>query len=967
MPMRSLSRSLRSLLPALALVAAPTLLVAQGERLPLTQDTYDLWRSILQPTLSADGRWAVYTLSPTVGDGMLVARATGGTTEHRVARGWTGRPLTSVTGTPFSAQAAQITGDSRHVVFLRYPMKGAMDSARAKKVRPADQPKNALAILALETGAVTTVEKVRGFQVPRDGGRFVFYQTEVDSSASAVRTPGAGARGAAATAAAANDSASKKPKKDTGAPLVLRELATGQETKIDGVTGYVVDRAERVVVYAVAGADSLKVDGVYARDLATGTVTPLKTGTGNYRALALDEAGTQVVFVTDAEEFTTAEKPRMALYHAALSGPRGRPGPQPATLAVAPTAVGEGLRIADRGIDFVKSGAVVRFGIAKVLPDSIPADSLAEKSVVDLWHWQDARPQPMQRLQAAQDRARSWVAVYHVATKQMRRIGSDSLPQVTISDDGRTALASTDVPYEQDAIRGEDGYDIHLINTLTGASRQIATKVRSGGQLSPAAKFVTWWESGRYRVHEVATGRTRDLTTGITGIRFENEEHDTPSEPTPYGLGGWTVNDARVLVYDRYDIWEVDPLGGAAPRVLTDSVGRREQQTFRAIPPDAEVRAFDPATPLTIRAFDNVSKSAGFYRERLGVTSAPERIVMAPKSWPVYEKARRADQVLVARADYREFPNLWTGRSLDQLTQISDAMPEQARYRWGNVQLVTWANLDGVPMEGLLFTPEGFDSTKTYPMVTYFYEQLSDGLHSYVRPAGRNTINPTVYTSLGYLVFMPNIHYTPGYPGPSAVKAIVPGVQSLIARGISDPKRQGISGQSWGGYQTSYVITQTSLFAAAVPNATVVNMTSAYGGIRWESGVERAIVNYERGQSRIGGSLWEFPERYMENSPLFFLDRVTTPVLFMANDADGAVPWYQGIEYFVAMRRLGKEAYMLNYNGDAHNPRKYANQKDIDRRMQEFFAAKLLGAPAPEWMQRGIPFLEKGRDQLGRP
>ncbi|MGA1418208.1 MAG: hypothetical protein ACO327_07375, partial [Gemmatimonadaceae bacterium] len=747
MPIRALSRSLRPLLAALAVIAAPTLLVAQGERLPLTQDTYDLWRSILQPTLSPDGRWAVYTLTPTVGDGMLVARATSGTTEHRVPRGWTGRPLTSVTGTPFSAQAAQIAGDSRHVVFLRYPEKAAMDAARAKKVRPADQPKNALAILALETGAVTTVEKVRAFQLARDGGRFVLYQPEVDTAAVGARG-GAVARPAPAAGTATADSARKQPKKDTGAPLVIRELATGQETRVEGVTGYAVDRAERVVVYAVAGADSLKVDGVYARDLATGTVTPLKTGTGNYRALALDEAGAQVAFVTDADEFTTAEKPRMALYHAALTGPRGRPGPQAATLAVAPTAVGEGLRIADRGVDFVRSGSVLRFAIAKVLPDSIPADSLADKAIVDLWHWQDARPQPMQRIQAGPDRNRSWVAVYHVATKQMRRLGSDSLPQVTLSDDGRTAVASTSVPYELDAIRGENGFDIHVINTATGASRQVATKVRGGGQLSPAAKFVTWWEGGRYRVHEVASGRTRDLTAAVTGVRFENEEHDTPSEPGPYGLGGWTTNDARVLVYDRYDIWEIDPLGVAAPRVLTDSVGRREQLTFRAVPPEAELRAFDPAAPLTLRAFDNVSKAAGFYRERLGATSAPERIVMAAKSWPVYAKARRADQVLVARADYREFPNLWTGRALDQLTQISDAMPEQARYRWGNVELVKWANLDGVPMEGLLFTPEGFDSTKAYPMVTYFYEQLSDGLHNYVRPAGRNTINPVVYTSL---------------------------------------------------------------------------------------------------------------------------------------------------------------------------------------------------------------------------
>ncbi|MFZ9899491.1 MAG: alpha/beta hydrolase family protein, partial [Gemmatimonadaceae bacterium] len=543
---------------------------------------------------------------------------------------------------------------------------------------------------------------------------------------------------------------------------------------------------------------------------------------------------------------------------------------------------------------------------------------------------------------------------------------SDSLPTVTLSDDGRLGLAVTDVPYELDAIAGRDGSDVYLITTATGATRRIATRVRAGAQLSPSARYVTWWEGG-WKVHDVAAGRTRDLTAGIAGVRFEDETHDTPGEPGPYGLGGWTTDDARVLVYDRYDVWEVDPTGAVAPRSLTDGVGRAGRLTFRVVDLDPETRAIDPREPLLLRAFDNGTKAAGFYRDRVGGTVAPERLVMAPKSWPMLVKARRTEQLLVTRADYREFPDLWTGTSFDRLTRISDAMPEQARYRWGNVELVTWANADGVPMEGLLYTPEGFDPSKRYPMITYFYEQLSDGLYNYVRPAGRNVVNAPVYTSLGYLVFMPNIHYTPGYPGPSAVKSIVPGVQSLIARGIADPQRLGVTGQSWGGYQTAYLITETNLFAAAVPNATVVNMTSAYGGIRWESGVERAIVNYERGQSRIGGSLWEYPERYLENSPLFKLDRVRTPVLFMANDADGAVPWYQGIEFFVAMRRLGKEAYMINYNGDAHNPRKWANQKDIDRRMQEFFAAKLLGAPEPDWMRRGIPYLERGRDQFPRP
>ena len=925
-------------------------------RRPITQDDYVRWRSIVQPTLSPDGQWAVYTLTPTVGDGILVARATVGVTEHQVSRGWTGRPLMSVTGTPFSPQAAQVTGDSKFVLFLRYPAKAAMDSARARRARPADQPKNALGILALADGAVTTIDRVRGFKLARDGGRYVAYQLEADS---APAPRGGATRGAERGADSATTPAKKK---DAGAPLVLRELATGTEVRIEGVTDYVLDRGEKWLLYAVAGADSLKVDGVYARHLATGTVTPLKQGTGNYRALALDETGAQAAFVTDADEWT-ATTPRMALYHAALAAPK----PLAATLAVAAGAMGDSLRVSDRGVEFVRAGGVVRFGVARVLPDSIPADSLAERAVVDLWHWRDARPQPMQKLQAAQDRTRSLPATYTVATRQMRRLGSDSIPTVTLADDGRLGLAVTDVPYEMDAIAGDDAADVYLITTATGAMRRVATRVRHGASLSPAAKYVAWFADSSWLVHDVATGRVRDLTAAIPRVRFDQETHDTPDRPSPWGIAGWTTGDARVLIYDRYDIWEVDPAGLVAPRNLTDGVGRAEQLTFRVVDLDDDRRAIDPAQPLLLRAFDNVTKQAGFYRDRVGATALPARIVMAPKSWPVLVKARKAEQYLVARADYREYPDLWTGPALDAVTRISNAMPEQAQYRWGDVELVKWTNADGVPMEGLLYTPEGFDPAKKYPMITYFYEQLSDGLYGYVRPAGRNVVNAPVYTALGYLVFMPNIHYTPGYPGPSAVKSIVPGVQSLIARGIADPARLGITGQSWGGYQTAYVITETNLFAAAVPNATVVNMTSAYGGIRWESGVERAVVNYERGQSRIGGSLWEYPERYLENSPLFKLDRVRTPVLFMANDADGAVPWYQGIEFFVAMRRLGKEAYMVNYNGDAHNPRKYANQKDIDRRMQEFFAAKLLGAPEPEWMRRGIPFLERGRDQFPRP
>jgi dipeptidyl aminopeptidase/acylaminoacyl peptidase len=248
-------------------------------------------------------------------------------------------------------------------------------------------------------------------------------------------------------------------------------------------------------------------------------------------------------------------------------------------------------------------------------------------------------------------------------------------------------------------------------------------------------------------------------------------------------------------------------------------------------------------------------------------------------------------------------------------------------------------------------------------MVVYFYEQLSDNLHQYHAPFGRNTINPTVYASNGYLVFFPDIAYTTGYPGQSALKSIMPGVQAVAARGYLDEARVGIAGQSWGGYQGAYMITQTPFFRAA--------FLGRAGGEHDErlrrhplGERARAGVPVREGAEPHRRSPWDALPRYLENSPLFAVDRVTTPMLIMSNDADGAVPWYQGIELFVGARRFGKEAYLLNYNGDGHNPRKRANQLDVDRRMQQFFAHHLKGEPAPAWMREGVPYARKGRDQL---
>ncbi|WP_373069783.1 alpha/beta hydrolase family protein [Gemmatimonas sp.] len=916
-----------------------------GGKKPITQDTYDEWRTISGSSLSNDGKWAAYTLSPVVGEGELVVRATAAATEYRAPRGFTGRPQlqpAADSAAQFSAQPAQFSANGQFVAFTMYASRADVERARSRRGTPT--PRNGLGIMNLADGTLTRVAGVRSYRFARTGGRFLAYLLE---DTTAAPRNGAGAAPAVPVA----------PRRENGVTLVLRDLTASTEQRIEGVTAFAFDDDEKWLGYTVSTRDGAG-NGAFVRALASGAVTPLLTGQATYRGLTFDRKGTQVALVADLGDSTP--KPKMAVYHASLVPTKGKP--ITARKIVAATEAPAGLLIAERGaLNFTREGNGVIFALGNVPMDSIPADSLADKAGYDLWHWKDTQIQPQQRVSANRDRNRTYTALYTIASGKWTQLANDSL-RVTVSNDGRRVLGINAVEYAIPQFWGEGASDAYLIDPITGARTLIAKGLDGNAQLSPGGNYVTWFEKGQWVSYATATG-TKSVLTDKLPVKFQDEEFDSPDVPPPYGLGGWSTADKRVLVYDRFDIWEVDPAGVVAPKNLTDGDGRRAGMTFRVVSLDREDPFLDAATPLLLRAVDSLTKASGFWRDRMGVDVKPEKIVMADRNLNGLQKARNAEQYLLTQSTYRDFPDLYTGTTIASTTRISDANPQDAQYPRGTVELVSWLNGDGIPLRGLLHKPENFDPSKQYPMVVYFYEKLTDGLHNYVAPSGRNTVNPLVYNSLGYLVFQPDIVYTDGQPGPSAAKSIIPGVQALIAKGFVDPRRVGITGQSWGGYQSAYLITVTNMFAAAVPNATVVNMTSAYGGIRWQSGLARAF-QYEHTQSRIGGSLWEYPERFVENSPLFKLDRVTTPVLFMANDNDGSVPWYQGIELYVAMRRLQKEAYMVVYNGDEHNPTKRANQKDIDKKMIEFFAVKLQGAEAPSWMVRGIPFLEKGRDQV---
>jgi dipeptidyl aminopeptidase/acylaminoacyl peptidase len=965
-------------------IAFATPVFAQSSKKVLTQADWDKWKSINAPALSNDGKWAVYTLIPQVGDGELVIRATSGSTEYRVPRGFLGRPNNTPGGlrgpqggtgeeapTGPTATPPQITSDSRYVIVSTQPTQAEVERAgRGRGAAGANR--QSLAIVSLADGKVTTIAGVRSFRLARDNGTWLAYVAEPDSGSAEGQTGAAPAGGRGGRGGRGGGAGNRR---QFGSPLVLRNLTTGVEERMSDVLGFAFDDSAKVLAYTVVSRDSTK-DGAFIRNLSSGTTTPLLTGRGDYKGLTFDRTGGQLLFVSDRDEFGRGPSPRYTLYQASTKGGA-------ATALVTPAQVPTGMHIADNGaLSFTRSGTAITFNIAPPPIDSVPADSLVGKAVYDLWHYKDPVLQPTQRINAARDRNKSYQAVYFPATKKLVRLADDTIPNVALSDDAKIGVANSRERYMIEQMWGDGGTDVYVVDPTSGQRKLIREKINGNAQLSPDARFVLFYDKAHWYSYNLATNKLADLTGGLKDVHFDNETDDHPDDPPAWGVAGWTKGDKSVLLYDHFDIWELDPLGVKAPAMVTDSVGRKSNIQFRLAEGGGrggrgggggrggfgggaagEDRAIDPAEPLLLRAVNTETMASGFYRDRLGVKKDPEKVVMSDLAYGSPIKAANADMWMVTKSTFTEFPNLWVGKSLTDLTKISDANPQQKDYNWGTAELVRWTSADGKPLKGILYKPENFDPTKKYPMISYFYEVLSNGLYNYVPPTGRNVINPTHYVSNGYLVFEPDIVYEDGFPGPSAFKAIVPGVQALLQRGYVDEKHLGLQGQSWGGYQTAYLITQTHMFAAAMAGAPVANMTSAYGGIRWGTGISRA-GQYESGQSRIGKPLVDAPQLYIQNSPLFGLRNVTTPLFIMSNDMDDAVPWWQGIEMFVGMRRLGKEVYMIDYNNDVHNPASRANQKDIAQKMQAFFDNKLKGAPAPDWMVHGIPYVAKGKDQI---
>lgn len=988
---------------------------AAGGKVPLTHDRYDDWRSIRATKLSDDGAWMLYGEVPGDGDAELVVLNLTSGTEYRQPMGW----LTA-TGARRIVVDARFTADSSAVVFLASADMASVKAARKAKKKPDEMPTKTLGILELAGGKVVTVDRVKSFALPDENGGWLAYLMEkapevdkaeteepeaevvapepepsAEPAPAAEPEPAAEPAPAAAAepepAAEADDGEKKKEKKkDFGTELVVRDLATGTENRVDSVMQVLFADDGARLFYTVSSKENPETDGVYAWNTAAAAAQGLLTGEGNYKHATLNKDQTEFAVLSDQSDYA-ADEPVFELFGMAI-------GADAASLWVSHASTADfpaGFAVsANEPLAFTDDGRMVMFSIKEkpAVEDAAEDDEDGEETAkFDLWHWNDPYPQPQQLLMADAVNKEAFESVYHVADGRFVQLADADLPDVTMADNGSIAIGTTDKAWAKRA--SYEGFfdDVYLVDPSNGERTMVAERISSEPTLSPDGRYVAWfggagewigydnsgaggWSGGQHWfLHDVAAGTARNLS-GSLDVPFERQDWDTTDQPRSYGNGGFSAGDGALLVYDEFDIWAF-PTAGGEPRRMTEGVGREQNTSFRYLKLDPDEDAV-PADQAVLLMGTNVRTMAtGFWADRVDGTGTPTLLLGAEARLGFADVADNASTLVFTQQTFAQFPDVWTGQlqlgadlandsdreaSLSGVRKVTDLGSQTDPYVWGDAELRDFRSSDGLPLQGILLKPDNFDPDKQYPLMVYIYETLHQGLHSFRNPTPGTSINPSYYTSNGYILWMPDIEYvTPGYPGKDALKCVLPGINMLLSEGYIDEDAVGIQGHSWGGYQIAYMVTQTNIFKAAESGAPVSNMTSAYGGIRWGSGLVREF-QYERTQSRLGASLWEVPLRYVENSPLFWADEIETPLLIMHNDNDGAVPWYQGIEFIMALRRLGKEAYMYNYNGEEHGLRKRVNQQDWTVRMQEFFDHHLRGEAAPEWMTEGIAGWQKG-------
>ncbi len=938
------------------------------------QDILD-WKRITGGVLSDDGRWFAYRLSPTEGNSHLVVRSTVDDTEHRF-------PIGEVAGGGFGGSSGlDFSDDSRWVAFTIYPTveEGKQEGRQRQPAR------NKVGLLDLSTGEMTEIEDVRAFAFAGERGGWIAMHRYPPAAATGGGA-GGGTAGAGAPGGGRNGADPAR-----GTDLILQELATGLRQNMGNVAEFAFDESGRWLAWVV-DADGKAGNGIQLRDMESGVIRVLESDEARYSRLswAEDAPALSALKGTEDEDF---EDPLYSVVGWTGFGARNGPG-QVTFDPVSAEGFPEGMTVSpnytprwSEGLDAVFFGIhpVEMTEAAKVKaaesggveeeepgedvegrdqgPEERPSPSGEEEIDEDLkpnlvlWHWKEPRLQAMQQVQAPRDRNFSFLSVYWPGEDRFVRLADDQVDTVTPAGRGPWAVGYDDGAYElMSNLDGRRFQDVYAIDMRTGERERILEKVRWSYDISPDGTRFLYYRDGDFHIVELATGEDRNITAGVPTSFIDAEDDHNIVDP-PVSPRGWTEDSRNVLLYDNWDVWRVGVQGDEGTNLTVN--GKADQVRYGyplQFDPDEE-DGIDLSDPIYFPMYGEWTKKSGYgllTRGRPGV----EVLAYDDVSYGGLMKAEDTDTYLVSWSTVQEYPDYHvTDARLRDPRRITDGFPEQSEYLWSDGSiLLDYESTKGDRLQGALFLPANYQEGERYPTIVYIYEKLSQGLNSYTFPSA-NGFNAAAYTSNGYAVLMPDITYQVNDPGMSAVWCVLPALDAAIETGVVDPERVGIHGHSWGGYQTAFLVTQTDAFAAAVAGAPLTNMISMYASIYWNSGSADGAI-FESSQGRFLGGPWDYIEAYSRNSPVYYAENITTPVLLLHNDEDGAVDWNQGIEYFNTLRRLGKPIVMLQYVGENHGLREPANRKDYTIRQKEFWDHFLKGAPAPAWWTEGVPYLD---------
>lgn len=930
-----------------AMYAAAIALLAtnvDAQKKPLDLTVFDEWQSIGMKELSNNGSWVAYQVNAQESDNTL--NFFGLKTDKNLSfhRG----------------EQSVFTADSKFAVFKIRPFYKDLKLVRIKKKKEHEIAKDSIGILNLATNQVEKLPNIKSFKTPKKGGSFLAYLLEKEESKNDKKDKSDSTK--------TKDKASKpagKDKKDTPLELVLRNLISGQKKSFKNVMNYEFSDNGKQLIFSTKQEKKDSLDktkyGVFLVNTATFAQKQLVDTIGDFKQFAFDELANKVAFVGTSDD-EKKENKTYYLYYTATNNSQQIKKSELLGLKK-DWQVSE-----NRQPKFSKDGNSLFIGLMPKLAEKDTTLIADDHAKVDVWSYKDDFIQPQQLKNLEREKKRSYLSVIDLSNPvKVTQLADLDMNQVEILNEGNSnfALGTSDNAYRLSLNWDVTGRkDYYIINTKTGERELFAKALAGKVEMSPNGKFAVFYnaENGLWSSYNIETKETKVLNKKLK-VKFYDEENDSPTLAQEYGVAYFTDNDETVLIKDRYDIWEFDLVGNRRPENMTNGFGRKHNITFDINQLNDDIKTINRDNLVYLGAFNNQNKQSGIYQTIISKAKNPEEVVMS-NTWGTQKmtKALNANEFIYTKESFRNSPDVYVSTNFKDEKKISAINPQQKDYFWGNGELVTWKTYSGKDATGVVYKPENFDPNKKYPMIVYFYEKLSDNLNRYQAPAPTpSRINHTYFVSNDYIVFTPDISYTIGHPGKSAEDYINSGVEALKKNTWVNGSKIAIQGQSWGGYQVAHLITATNMYAAAWTGAPVVNMTSAYGGIRWGTGMSRQF-QYEQTQSRIGKTLWEAPELYIENSPLFNMPKVTTPVVIMHNDEDGAVPWYQGIEMFMALRRLGKPVWMLNYNGDDHNLIKRANKNDIQQRQVQFFDHYLKDKPAPKWMTEGVPAINKGID-----